>query len=269
MGRQPIIVKPIHMLRCFCLIALFCCPGFVFPQTLAVEKGRAIYRSNCAFCHGITGLGGRGPDLVGGTKKTDTELRRIIRDGVPGTSMPAFKSLAPEETVQVVGFLNHLRGSGVGVQKATGDPANGRKMYVRHGCSGCHQIGTEGSVYGPELTRIGGARSVKYLEESIAEPSADIPDQYRGVTVITKDGGKIVGARVNEDSFTVQLRLPSQEFRSFIKDEVRQVDHMTESLMPGYKGMPKNILNDIVAYLSTLKGQTRQGADVKKVEGIR
>src|SRR5688572_347145 len=104
MGRQPIMVKPIHMLRCFCLIALLCCPSFVFPQTLAVEKGRAIYRSNCAFCHGITGLGGRGPDLVGGTKKTDTELRRIIRDGVPGTSMPAFKSLAPEETVQVVGF---------------------------------------------------------------------------------------------------------------------------------------------------------------------
>jgi cytochrome c oxidase cbb3-type subunit III len=257
------------MQLCLFIVVLLLCPGYAPAQTSVVEKGRAIYRSNCAFCHGLTGLGGRGPDLVSGTKKSDAELRRIIRDGVPGTTMPAFKSLAPEETIQVVGFLNHLRGSGVGVQKATGDPANGRKMYARHGCSGCHQIGAEGSVYGPELTRIGGARSVKYLEESILEPSADIPEQYRGVTVVTKDRRKIVGARVNEDSFTVQLRLPSQEFRSFLKDDVDQVVHMTESLMPAYKGMPKNVVDDIVAYLTTLKGQTRQGADVKKVEGIR
>ena len=257
------------MLLRLCFVVPLLYPSLALAQTSAIEKGRAIYRSNCAFCHGLTGLGGRGPDLVSGAKKSDTELRRIIREGVPGTTMPAFRSLALEETIQVVGFLNHLRGSGVGVQKAIGDPVNGRKMYARHGCSGCHQIGTEGSVYGPELTRIGGARSVKYLEESIAEPAADIPEQYRGVIVVTRDGRKIVGARVNEDSFTVQLRLPSQEFQSFIKDDVKQVADMTESLMPAYKGMPKKVLDDIVAYLATLKGQTRQGADVKKVEGIR
>jgi cytochrome c oxidase cbb3-type subunit 3 len=256
------------MLLRFLVPALSLC-AVAMPQTSVIEKGRALYRSNCAFCHGLTGLGGRGPDLVSGTKKPDAELRRIIHSGVPGTTMPAFNSFAAEETTQVVAFLNHLRGSGAGVQKPTGDPANGRKMYARHGCSGCHQIGAEGSVYGPELTRIGGARSVKYLEESILEPSADIPDQYRGVTVVTRDGRKVVGARVNEDSFTVQLRLPSQEFRSYIKEDVQQVLHMTESLMPAYKGMPKNVADDIVAYLVTLKGQTRQGADVQKVEGRR
>ena len=61
---------------------------------------------------------------------------------------------------------------------------------------------------------------------------------------MTKDGRKIVGARVNEDSFTVQLRLQSQEFKSFIKDDVKEVVEMKESLMPAYKGMPKNVLDD-------------------------
>ena len=82
----------------------------------------------------------------------------------------------------------------------------------------------EGSTYGPDLTRIGGARSVKYLEESIVDPSADIPADYQGVTVVTKEGSRVVGVRVNEDSFTVQLRLPSQEFRSFVKDDAERSD---------------------------------------------
>ncbi len=251
------------------LVGVALCPLPSDAQTSQIEQGRAIYRSNCAFCHGLTGLGGRGPDLVGGPKKPDSEVKRIIRNGIPGTTMAAFKSLEEPEMIKLVGFLNHLRASGVGTQKATGDPANGRKMYARHGCSGCHQIGTEGSAYGPDLTRIGGARSVKYLEESITDPSMDIPAEHQGVVVVTKDGQKVTGVRVNEDSFTVQLRVPSQEFRSFLKDEVREVTEMKQSLMPAYKGMPKNVLDDLVAYLTTLKGQSDKGSDVKKVEGIR
>jgi cytochrome c oxidase cbb3-type subunit III len=254
-------------LRVFLLLAALC-PVYAPAQTSAIEQGRGIYRSNCAFCHGISGLGGRGPDLVSGQKKPDDELKSIITKGVPGTTMPAFSSMEGDELERLVEFLNHLRAAGLGAKQATGDPANGRRMYVRHACSGCHQIGSEGSTYGPDLTRIGGARSVKYLKESIVEPSADIPPDYRGVAVVTKDGKKVTGVRVNEDSFTVQLRLPSQEFRSFVKDEVKEVIHVTESLMPGYKGMPKTVLDDLVAYLTTLKGQA-QGAEVKKVEGIR
>src|SRR5215218_5022612 len=111
-------------LRVF-LFGLALCPLTSFAQTSAVEQGRAIYRSNCAFCHGLTGLGGRGPDLVGGQKKPDTELKRIIHNGVPGTTMAAFTGLEPTELDNLVGFLNYLRGTEAGTQKATGDPANG------------------------------------------------------------------------------------------------------------------------------------------------
>jgi hypothetical protein len=50
-----------------------------------------------------------------------------------------------------------------------------------------------------------------------------------------------------------------------VKDDLKEVIHMKESLMPAYKGMPKNVLDDLVAYLTTLKTQPAKG-EVKKVE---
>ena len=165
----------------FCppVILLALCP-LLAAQTSEIEHGRAIFRSNCAFCHGLTGLGGRGPDLVSGEKKPDAELKTVISKGIPGTTMPAFGNFSEDELNRLVAFLGHLRGTGVGLQKATGSPENGRRMYARHGCSGCHQIGAEGSTYGPDLTRIGGARSVKYLEESIVRAFRGYPGRFSG-----------------------------------------------------------------------------------------
>jgi mono/diheme cytochrome c family protein len=84
------------------------------PVELA--EGSQLYRRHCANCHGITG-DGRGPaglfvyphprDVRAGTMKyvsaeggtaTRDDLAKIIRDGVPGTSMPPFR-LADDRTV--------------------------------------------------------------------------------------------------------------------------------------------------------------------------
>src|SRR6266851_2423319 len=81
-----------------------------------------------------------------------------------------------------------------------GDPIKCRQVYQRSGCAACHRIGVEGSVFGPELSRIGAGRSAEYIRESILNPSADIPEGYAGVTVITKDGKRVIGVRINEDT---------------------------------------------------------------------
>jgi cytochrome c oxidase cbb3-type subunit 3 len=253
----------------FACTTLALLPCSLPAQTSEVEHGRAIYRSNCAFCHGLTGTGGRGPDLVSGERKSDAEIKRIVRNGIPGSTMPAFSGFEEDELTRLIAFLHHLAGSATATQKPTGDPRMGRIVYEKSGCAGCHQIGTEGSTYGPELTRIGSARPVRYLAESISDPSKDIPQQFEGVTVVMRDGTKITGLRVNEDSFTVQVRLPSQLIRSFEKEKVKEVRHETVSLMPAYKQMSKSDLETVVAYLSTLKGASRDGAKVKEAEGIR
>lgn len=239
------------------------------PPASGVEQGQAVYRSNCAFCHGLTGLGGRGPDLVTHSK-SDPDIRQIIREGVPGTTMPSFKSFGDEELNGVVAFIRHLAGSAPVGEKIDGNAAKGKAVYTKLGCAGCHQIGADGSTYGPELSRIGSARPAHYLRESIVEPSADIPPEYEGVTVVTTDAKKVRGVRINQDTFSVQLRLPSQQFRSFVKGvDAQEFVPDKESLMPAYKKMSKTDLDDLVAYLATLRGDAGPGGKTKQAEGIR
>jgi putative heme-binding domain-containing protein len=234
--------------------------------------GRAIYRSNCAFCHGLTGRGGRGPALVGRTLmhgSTDEDLRAVIRGGVPGTTMPAFETMEPDELDRLVAFIRHMGGSASPAAEIAGDPARGRQIYQRTECASCHRVGDRGSVYGPDLTRIGAARSLEYLRESLLAPSADILQEYEGVTVVTGEGKQVTGIRVNEDNFTVQLRDASQQFRMFVKNEVSQVKHEAKSLMPAYGSLPPADLQDLLAYLGSLRGSIKAGGDVRKADGIR
>lgn len=227
-----------------------------------------MFRSNCGFCHGLTGKGGRGPSLIG-IQKSDDEIKKIVREGVPGSTMPAFSDFEASELDNLVHFVRQLSSGGASLQASSGDPAKGRTIYDRNGCAGCHQIAGKGSSFGPDLTRVGGARSFEYLRESVVNPSADVPESYRGVTVITRDGKRISGIRVNEDTFTVQLRLPNEQFRSYIKDEQREVREDAKSLMPAYKNMPAADLSDLLAYLLSLRGDTAKNATTKKAEGIR
>jgi putative heme-binding domain-containing protein len=236
-------------------------------------EGKAIYRSNCAFCHGLTGGGGRGPALSSGRfvhGSTDDDLKQVIQHGVPGTTMPAFEGFASGELNELVAFVRGLSRGAAGRREAvTGDATRGRGVYQRSGCAACHQVGREGSVFGPDLTRIGAGRSPAYLRESLVDPSADIPLDYEGVTVVAGNGERVGGVRVNEDTFSVQLRDLSQNFRMFRKQDVKEVVYDRKSLMPEYKSLAPADLNDLVAYLVSLKGPTGAGSEVRKAEGIR
>ena len=48
-----------------------------------LEDGKALYRSNCAFCHGLTGGGGRGPALAQGNFVHGSTAAEIRRDLFP------------------------------------------------------------------------------------------------------------------------------------------------------------------------------------------
>jgi cytochrome c oxidase cbb3-type subunit 3 len=250
----------------FCSIALWA------QSNTDVDLGKAAYRSNCAFCHGLTGRGGRGPSLVASAltlNGRDEEMKSIIRNGVPGTNMPAFEDMDADDAQRVVLFIRHLAQAEVPAQPPSGDASKGKLIYERSGCAGCHRIGMQGSVFGPDLTRVGAGRSLEYLRESLVKPTADIPDEYQGVTVVTRDGKRITGVRINEDTFTVQLRDASQKFQMFQKSGVGQVIHETKSLMPAYDSMSNQDLDNLVAYLSSLRGDVHPRGDAKKAEGIR
>ena len=52
------------------------------------------------------------------------------------------------------------------------------------------------------------------------------------------------------------------------KNKVKEVVHETKSMMPAYKTLSAPELQNLLAYLSTLRGQQASGAEPKKAQGI-
>ena len=65
------------------------------------------------------------------------------------------------------------------------------------------------------------------------------------------------GIRVNEDSFTIQVRDAGGRHHSFRKAEIKELRRLHgETPMPAYEGRIGSAeLDDLVAYLASLKGK--------------
>jgi mono/diheme cytochrome c family protein len=99
--------------------------GPVRSTDLGAKHG--LYRRHCAHCHGISG-DGRGPTAgilnpyprdyrkglfkFKGTqyaaKPTREDLKRIVHDGIPGTAMPSFALLPPDEVDALIEYVKYL-----------------------------------------------------------------------------------------------------------------------------------------------------------------
>ena len=74
--------------------------------------------------------------------------------------------------------------------------------------------------------------------------------------VVTNDGKEIAGVRVDEDTFTIQIRDVGDHLYSFRKDELRELHKdWGKSPMPSYKNVfSESELQDLIAYLTSLQG---------------
>jgi mono/diheme cytochrome c family protein len=148
------------------------------PEEIEAE-GRRIYRSSCEACHGRRG-DGKGPaakalspsprNFVSGNFKwrstptgslpLDSDLFQTVSEGVPGTSMPAWrKQLSAEERWAVVrylkGFSPRFREEEPDEPIPIPEPraatpqsiARGRAVYEQAKCGECH--GASGKGDGP------------------------------------------------------------------------------------------------------------------------
>lgn len=224
------------------------------PKAEDAVAGEAIFNSNCAICHGRDGRGGRGPDLRKALRKgsLDSDIEAVIRNGVPATGMPKF-SFEDDELEELVRYIQSLRQKAPPNPPPEGEADAGKRLYDAQGCAGCHEIGNQGSTLGPNLTRIGSSRSYEYLKESIVDPSADVAEECRAITIETRSGKRYQGIWVNEDSFTVQIRLTDESFMAFDKQNLKREVYSKKSLMPPYDFDDAD-LNNLLAYLSSLVG---------------
>jgi cytochrome c oxidase cbb3-type subunit III len=226
------------------------------PAADDLARGKRIYVAQCALCHGIEGVGGRGPslNLPSLRRASDTAaIARIIQNGIPGTDMPGFWNLSESEARLVAEYVRTLgRREEV---KLTGDLVKGKAVFEAQGCAACHIVRGQGGNLGPVLTEVGASRGAAHLREAIVDPGANVPESWLVVAATTREGQTVRGVRVNEDSFTIQLRDARGRFHSFRKAELKELKKDPGvSTMPSYKTLPAAELDDLVAYLASLRG---------------
>jgi putative heme-binding domain-containing protein len=184
-------------------------PKTKLPNSRAdLLRGEKLFQVHCSLCHGPKGEGGRGPLLTRAKLSRAPDegaLLKILEDGIRGTEMPGSPSLSDRELRQTAAYVRSL--GKVALRPVPGDVVRGAEIYRgKGGCAGCHSVRGEGGVAGPDLSVIGESRSAAFLRESIVNPGAAVPEGYLLVTVVPTSGPSVTGLRVNEDSFSIQLR---------------------------------------------------------------
>ena len=257
----------LQKIRTFALIAgLSVVSAHAEAQTFSQSAGgKQLFDGLCTDCHGTNGTGDESPALNHPLGADDAALKKIIRDGAPERGMPRVRRLTEEEVDALASYVRTL-GNGSPTEIA-GDAGKGRAVYQKLDCQACHTIGGQGGVLGPELTKVGQKRAPGYLKQAVLDPGSvhskgaqgillNGLSEYLPVSVVSKNGSETRGIRVNEDSFTIQMRDANGKFYSFRKSELVNVDKQTNrSLMPSYKDKLSAMeTDDLVAYLASLKG---------------
>jgi mono/diheme cytochrome c family protein len=129
---------------------------------------RTLYAENCAGCHGAEGRGGAAialADPVYLAIADENVMRRVIANGIPGTSMPAFAQSAggmlTDKQIDVINSEIRSRWSRRGTldaanppayaAKSTGNARQGEVVYETY-CASCHGPQGQGGPKGSAIT---------------------------------------------------------------------------------------------------------------------
>jgi cytochrome c oxidase cbb3-type subunit III len=219
--------------------------------TSANTAGRAVFASSCAGCHGLEGRGSeRAPNIAQKPevqRLSDAQLMHIIQEGVPGTGMPAFHSLASTDVSAVVVYLRALQGTNKAVS-LPGNPIRGKTVFdTNAGCSECHMVAGSGGFIASDLTSYGRSHSADEIREAIVKPGLTT----RSTFVVTRAGQQYTGRIRNEDNFSLQLQSLDGTFHFFLKADLDRLDYNSQPLMPADYGskLDSKDLDDLVSFL--------------------
>ena len=244
------------------------------------EQGKAVYDRHCTACHGADGgAGERAPAIVISSattlrgERSEAQILDIVRNGIPGTGMPAWKGRLAEADILAIGaYVHALRGTAID-NPLPGDAAHGREVFWGKGdCGSCHMLGGRGGVIGPDLSNIAVQRKAAAIGDALTKaehrvygdggvhlPAIPLMD-YNPVTVVTQDGRSIEGVMRNQDAWSVQFIGIDGKYYSFDRERLRSVTIRPGSVMPtDYdKRLSPDEFRDLLAFL-TRQG-TRQAA---------
>ncbi len=237
-----------------------------------VERGKAIYGVNCAFCHGSDARGGEGgPNLIRSQVLLNDQngelVAPIVQKGLPDRGMPKF-DMTTAQVSDIAAFIHSFRVGGYDVSRMqppsilVGDAKAG-ETYFKSKCASCHS----------------GDRDLKGIATRISDPKSLqqnwlIPGSGRGarggfgggtatasvtpttVTVTPANGPRVEGRLVRIDDFIVTLAAADGSQHTFRRDgDVPKVE-VHDPLEPHKKLLPTytdSDIHNVTAYLVTLK----------------
>jgi len=240
----------------------------------AVAQGKALYDQHCTACHGANaGAGERAPAIVSTAtsmrgQRSDAQLMAIVKNGIPGSAMPAWGNRLSDGDIANIGaFIHALRGNALD-NPLPGDVARGEAVFWgKGGCSSCHAISGRGSVVGPDLSNIAAMRKSTAIGDALTKSEHRVygdggvhlpsppPMEYEPVHVVTKSGQAIDGVMRNQDAWSVQFVSLDGKLHSFDRADLRSVTIKPGSIMPSDydKRLSADEFRDLMAFL------TRQG----------
>ena len=229
-------------------------PGASSEKVLA---GKTEFGKSCGFCHGATGRGASGPDLIHSTLVSHDVngnlIGEVVRNGRPDKGMPAFPNVTEAQIRAMAAFLhNEARLSATTYQRGPGDyplskllvgNAEEGKRYFERKCTSCH------SPTG-DLAHIATKYKPIDLKTRIAFPIGLKPT----ITVTEPSGEVTTGTQVYSDEFLVTLRDKENRLRTFDRSLARVE---TKDPLAAHVELLKQYtdadLNNLFAYLVTLK----------------
>jgi cytochrome c oxidase cbb3-type subunit 3 len=229
------------------------------PDAAAAKLGDPVYKENCGTCHGESGRGSQGPNLVRSTvvlhDEKGEEIGPIITNGRPQAGMPAFPGLKPEDIYNISQYL-HLQvelAANRGLygetysnlrSQTTGDAKKGQAFFQGN-CLSCHAVTGEFARVGTRYPQAAAMQS-RFLW-----PAAR---GARQATVTTPDGHTFTGTAIKLDDFDVSLRMANGDFHEWPMEKVKvKVDDNLgghRALLPKYSDAD---IHNLTAYLVTLK----------------
>lgn len=89
-----------------------------------------------------------------------------------------------------------------------GDARRGALVFAsaKHACLGCHKVGQQGGVVGPDLSEIGRCQPPEVVVEGVLYPGHLVREGYQAFALATADGKVMQGYKVSETAAKVVFR---------------------------------------------------------------
>lgn len=127
------------------------------------------------------------------------------------------------------------------------DIQRGERLFDEIRCQACHRMRGRGGVVGPDLTSVSARFGRRDLVSSIVTPSAVIPEKYRGVQVVTRDGRVLTGRVVTGGDYrSTVVRIVQDPLQPGEVTEVNKQD-IEEHRPSPISTMPAGLLNTLTA----------------------